>query len=114
MAARLDALATELDGIVSSSQGTNGDDEHDPEGATVAFERARTAALLAQARADLEALERAEVRLADGDYRRCEVCLGPIGADRLAALPATATCVGCAGRGPGLDIRGRPAGTGGT
>lgn len=105
---RIDALAADLEGIVSSAEGTNGDDEHDPEGATVAFERARTAALLGQARADLEALDRAEARLAGGDYRRCEACGGPIGADRLAALPATRTCVGCAGPGGPGPVRRTP------
>jgi RNA polymerase-binding transcription factor DksA len=97
--ARIDALSADVEAIVTAAEGTNGDDEHDPEGATVAFERAATAALLARARADLDALDRAEARLAGGRYERCERCGEPIGDERLAARPATRTCVGCAGLG---------------
>ena len=43
---RLTALRREFEGIVESSAGVATDDEHDPEGATIAFERAQLAALL--------------------------------------------------------------------
>ena len=39
--------------IVEGSELTSTDDEHDPEGATIAYERAQASALLRQARADL-------------------------------------------------------------
>ena len=42
--ARLRALRREFDEIVESGSLTNTDDEHDPDGATIAYERARTAA----------------------------------------------------------------------
>ena len=108
MEARVESLSADVEAIVSAAEGTNGDDEHDPEGATVAFERARTTALLSQARADLDALDRAEVRLAGGRYEDCARCGQPIGEERLAALPATQTCVGCAGPG-GPAVAGQPA-----
>ena len=42
-------------------------------------------------------------RLADGRYGVCDRCGQPIGAERMAARPAAATCVRCAagGRRPG-------------
>ncbi len=94
--ARVLALRSEIDGIVSASADANTDDEHDPEGATLAFERARASALLADAEAHLTALDRASARLAAGLHAECERCRGPIAADRLAARPATVTCIGCA------------------
>ena len=42
--------------IVEGSELTSTDDEHDPEGATIAYERAQATALLRQARADADAL----------------------------------------------------------
>lgn len=92
------ALRADLAGIVAASDGANADDEHDPEGATIAFERAQTAALLDQVVARLAALDRALARVAAGTYGGCAVCGRPIGADRLAARPDAETCVTCAAR----------------
>ena len=80
-----------------------GDDEHDPEGATVAFERQHVAALLAQARAHLAGIDAALVRIDAGGYGTCDACGEPIGAARLAARPAALTCVRCAARCSGGD-----------
>jgi DnaK suppressor protein len=44
--ARIQEMTVDFDGIVESSVDANIDDEHDPEGPTVAFERAQLAALL--------------------------------------------------------------------
>jgi DnaK suppressor protein len=77
----------------ASSAGT--DDEHDPEGATLAFERQHTAALLDQARDQLAAVENALTRLNGGSYGRCERCGRPIAAERLAARPTATTCLPC-------------------
>lgn len=71
------------------------DDEHDVEGASVGFERARVMALLASARARLAALDAAGERLVDGTFGRCQTCGGPIGTDRLAALPDATRCLDC-------------------
>lgn len=95
--ARLDGLERELAGMIESA-GAGTDDEHDPEGATLAFERQHAAALLSQARQHLAEIDAALVRLADGRYGRCEKCGRPIGAGRLAARPVTATCIACAAR----------------
>ena len=43
---RIDELRRELDQLIQDSIGANADDEHDPEGATIAFERAQLSSLL--------------------------------------------------------------------
>jgi DnaK suppressor protein len=96
---RIDALSREFDGIVESSAGVATDDEHDPEGATIAFERAQLAALIGQARGHLAELDDALDRLRQGSYGRCERCGQPIAAARLAARPAARTCITCAAAG---------------
>jgi RNA polymerase-binding transcription factor DksA len=102
LAAQVADLAREFDGIVESAASAPLDDEHDPDGATVGFERARVAALLAQARANLAELDDALARLADGTYGVCASCGRPIPPERLAARPATTVCVACAADpGPG-------------
>ncbi|HEX2074615.1 MAG TPA: TraR/DksA C4-type zinc finger protein [Geodermatophilus sp.] len=94
--AQIAALTREFDGVVAASQASNADDEHDPEGATIAFERQQVAALLAQARRRLADVEAALARRADGSYGRCEACGRPIAPERLAARPAARTCIDCA------------------
>ncbi len=96
--ARLAALERDFDGIVDAARGASTDDEHDPEGATLAFERQHVAALADAARQDLAEILAALARLADGSYGTCQACGRPIGAGRLAARPAARTCVGCARR----------------
>jgi len=94
--ARLGALEREFTGLVESAQQANTDDEHDPEGATHAFERQHIAALISQTRERIAAIDAALARFADGRYGACERCGQPIGADRLAARPAASTCLACA------------------
>jgi DnaK suppressor protein len=94
--ALIDSLAADLADIKASAELVATDDEHDPEGATVAFERSRVDALLSQSREHLLDLGRAEARLAAGTYGGCERCGQPIGADRISARPTAATCIDCA------------------
>jgi RNA polymerase-binding transcription factor DksA len=83
--------------VASAADGSaGGDDEHDPEGATVAFERQHVAALLDRARTHLEAIDKAMRKVDAGRYDLCDICGRPIGAERLAARPAAITCVACA------------------
>ena len=83
--------------VASAADGSaGGDDEHDPEGATVAFERQHVAALLDRARAHLDAIDAALAKVDAGRYDVCDSCGREIGADRLAARPASLTCVRCA------------------
>jgi DnaK suppressor protein len=94
--AQIEALTREFEGMVAAAESVNIDDEHDPEGATIAFERQQIAALLEQARRRLADVEDALARREAGDYGRCETCGRPIGAERLAARPAARTCIDCA------------------
>jgi DnaK suppressor protein len=93
---RLAALERDHAGIVDAAGSANGDDEHDPEGATIAFEREHVAALLDQTREHLSQVDAALRRLNDGDYGRCERCGEPIAAGRLEARPTATTCIKCA------------------
>lgn len=97
-AARIAALERDFDDIVTASADAVRDDEHDPEGATVAFERAQVAALLADARAHLAALQRAAHQLDEPDAGCCDGCGAPIGYERLLARPTATTCIDCARR----------------
>ncbi|KRF37214.1 TraR/DksA family transcriptional regulator [Nocardioides sp. Soil805] len=94
--ARLAALTGDHDAIVAASLDTNADDEHDPEGATIAFERSQVGALVAQAREHLAEIDRAVARLDDGSYGTCERCGEPIPVARLEARPTARRCVRCA------------------
>jgi RNA polymerase-binding transcription factor DksA len=94
--AQIEALTRSFDEVVAASESSNADDEHDPEGATIAFERQQVAALLAAARQRLADVEAALARRDAGGYGICENCGRPIGAERLAARPAARTCIACA------------------
>ncbi|MDN5749901.1 MAG: TraR/DksA family transcriptional regulator [Pseudonocardia sp.] len=95
---RAAALARQVDGLAEEQANTTHDDEHDPEGVTIGYQRAQLQGLLADARRDLGALDRAADRLRAGSYGRCARCGEPIAPARLEALPAAETCIGCAGR----------------
>ena len=92
---RLAALTGEFERIVDASRDSNADDEHDPEGATIAFERSQVDALAQQARSHLDEVDAALARLDDGSYGTCERCGGPIARARLEARPTARTCVTC-------------------
>ena len=92
----LRALGADIDAIVHARQGSNNDDEHDPEGVTLAFERAQTEAMLVQSRNRLLEIGAALTRLGDGTYGACESCGRPIGWERLTARPYASTCIECA------------------
>ena len=94
--ARVRALEHDRRSIVEASEDANLDDEHDPEGATVAYERAFVISLLESARASLVALDDADARLESGRYGSCTSCGRPIGIERLRADPAATACMRCA------------------
>src|SRR5579862_1756674 len=91
------ALEREFADLAEAASAGGTDDEHDPEGATLAFERQHAAALLEAAREQVAAAGAALRRLAEGRYGTCDRCGQPIGAERLAARPAATTCIACAG-----------------
>ena len=93
---RIAALERQIAGLAEEQALTAHDDEHDPEGVTVASQRAQLLGLRAGARRDLAAVDRAVERLAAGSYGRCARCGQGIGEARLEALPAAETCISCA------------------
>jgi RNA polymerase-binding transcription factor DksA len=94
---RLEGLRREFGQVVEASVDSNADDEHDPEGATIAYERSQVAALIDQAEQHLSEIDAAEARLAEGTYGRCVVCGRPIPDERLEARPTARTCIDHAG-----------------
>lgn len=93
----LTSLTADFDDIVAASESVNTDDEHDPEGSTIAFERAQVAALRDHALRRRALIEQALEDLRSGAYGTCVTCGGSIGAERLEALPETDRCATCAG-----------------
>lgn len=93
---QISALTRDLTSIDETTSLSATDDEHDPEGSTIAFERSQTTALLAAARHHLVEVDLALDRIADGTYGRCERCGEPVPTGRLFARPTARTCVTCA------------------
>jgi DnaK suppressor protein len=83
---------------VAASRDSNADDEHDPEGATIAFERSQVDSLIRQVEGHLAEIDEALARVTDGTYGVCVRCGRPIPAGRLEARPSARTCVACAGK----------------
>ena len=65
---RAASLASSFDGILEATRDVATDDEHDPEGRTIAWERQQIAALIDEARVTLADIEAAQQRLANGLY----------------------------------------------
>lgn len=82
-----------MTGLIEASRDSNADDEHDPEGQTIAYERAQLAAVTHQAREHLREVEAAIERVVGGTYGTCEVCDEPIDPARLQARPTARSCV---------------------
>jgi len=93
---RLAHLTEDYSAMVAASRDTNADDEHDPEGATIAFERSQIGALVRQAQVHVGEIDAAMRRLDTGTYGTCEGCGGPIAEGRLEARPVARTCIQCA------------------
>ncbi|MCX6500552.1 MAG: TraR/DksA C4-type zinc finger protein [Arthrobacter sp.] len=91
--ALLPALREDISSVNAARQDSNVDDEHDPEGATIAFELSQAAALMEQSRAGLAQIEAALARIGAGRYGICEVCGDPIAEGRLEARPWTPYCI---------------------
>jgi DnaK suppressor protein len=91
-----DRLRRDMEAVSEARQSANVDDEHDPEGSTIAYERSQLDAIR------LSALERADdaraalERLEAGTFGRCERCSARIGEARLEARPMARPCIDCA------------------
>lgn len=89
-------IGHDIDLLVQARHGSNNDDEHDPEGSTLAFERSQMNTMLAQSTQRLADIGAALERLDAGIYGVCESCGTPIATARLEARPYARTCMSCA------------------
>lgn len=94
-------MTAQLEEIIESSQFVATDDEHDPDGSTVAFERSKVRALLSHSWGRLAEVDSALERMETGTYGVCEGCGRPIPVERLLARPIARLCVGCANNAKG-------------
>ena len=91
--ALLVALERDFAAMLTASEASNADDEHDPEGATIAFERAQLDASIADLRRQIGQIDAALVRIDEGSFGLCTVCGMPIPGARLEVRPEATTCV---------------------
>ena len=59
LVARIAEVSADMDALFEASRDSNADDEHDPEGQTIAYERSQLAAITAQTRDRLDEVEAA-------------------------------------------------------
>ena len=96
--AELARLEQDHAGLLQASEFSNADDEHDPEGATIAFEREQLVSIMTRVRRTVADLRLALDDLADGRYGICVGCGEAIDPARLEVRPQARECVQCAGR----------------
>jgi len=94
----IDQLVEEMDAFVVARRDTATDDEHDPEGPTLAFERSQSSSILGQSKQHVVEIETALLRLDQGTYGLCTNCGGGIALGRLQVRPQATLCISCAGR----------------
>jgi DnaK suppressor protein len=94
----VERLTEEMGAFLSARRDSPTDDEHDPEGPTLAFERSQSQAMLEQSRQHLIDIDAALARMAGGTYGLCTSCGGDIALGRLQARPQAQLCIVCAGR----------------
>ena len=94
----IDTVTDEMDAFVSARRDTATDDEHDPEGPTLAFERSQSSAILAQSQQHLTEIDAALLRMDQGRYGLCTSCGNEIALGRLQVRPQAALCISCAER----------------
>ncbi|MDR2998672.1 MAG: TraR/DksA C4-type zinc finger protein [Microbacterium sp.] len=95
-AARAESAASALQELVHDREGSNDDDEHDPEGVTLSSEWSRLSALADAAADELRQVDDALARVDAGTYGICAGCGKPIPAERLEVRPFADRCVACA------------------
>lgn len=106
-AARLRTRATELDALLArlgaddealraDRSAATADDEHDPEGSTLAGEWQRLEALRRSVTEERADVDTALARVDAGVYGICVMCGSMIAPARLDARPMATTCIACA------------------
>jgi DnaK suppressor protein len=94
--AELARLHRDHAGLIQASESANADDEHDPEGATIAFEREQLVSIMARVRRAVTDLRAALIDLDEGRYGVCVGCGKPIDPARLEVRPQARSCIRCA------------------
>lgn len=89
-------MSARLASVVDAAGEGTADDEHDPEGSTLAFERGQLVAQIERSEIRVAEIDTALERITQGTYGLCERCGAQIGAARLEVLPATRLCIDCA------------------
>ena len=91
-------IRSEMGAFVDARRDTATDDEHDPEGPTLAFERSQASAILDQSMHHVVEIDSALERMDEGTYGLCVSCNGPIKLGRLQVRPQASLCIACAER----------------
>lgn len=94
----INRLVSDLDSLTEARKDGATDDEHDPEGPTLAFERSQSTAILGQTRDHLAKIDVALLRVESDDYGRCVSCGTAIPFARLEVRPYSTQCVSCASK----------------
>lgn len=94
--ARVASSSAVLTALMHDREGSNDDDEHDPEGVTLSSEWSRLTGLAEAAASELRQVDQALARIEAGTYGICAHCRRPIPAARLEARPFAEYCVRCA------------------
>ncbi len=105
--ALVDSLTAIVDELTDAADANPPDDEHDPEGHTIAFERSQLTSRRNEYLRTIAALGVAEDRLDEAQAEFCESCGEPIPLERRLAVPTTSQCVTCASSGPPLRLYAR-------
>jgi DnaK suppressor protein len=92
----IERLMLEMDAFVDARRDVTTDDEHDPEGPTMAFERSQSSAMLAQAKQHVFEIDAALSRLDAGTFGICVTCGDAIALGRLQVRPQAKLCIRCA------------------
>jgi len=92
----IETVSEDMDAFVSARRDTATDDEHDPEGPTLAFERSQSSAILAQSLQHVAEIDAAFGRMDAGTYGLCTNCGRDIALGRLQVRPQAAHCISCA------------------
>lgn len=97
--ALIDTMSSRLRAVVDAGADASSDDEHDPEGSTLAFERGQLLAQIERSKMRVVEIDAAQIRVEAGTYGVCENCGTEISDARLEALPAARLCFTCASSG---------------
>jgi DnaK suppressor protein len=92
------ALEAQLDGLTAAPVDLGGISfgKRVGEGTSIAVERLSQIAAHDRLQGTLAAVVRAQEKLAEGTYGRCDVCDDAIAEDRLEAMPWATLCIRCA------------------